>query len=112
MQKNMALIVVDVQNGFTPGGNLAVAGSDQIIPKINQLGDYFDTIVLTQDWHPENHISFADNHPDQQAFQTIELDYGTQVLWPRHCVQGTQDAELHPDLDLALYGRGIHQTQV
>ncbi len=80
MQKNMALIVVDVQNGFTPGGNLAVAGSDQIIPKINQLGDYFDTIVLTQDWHPENHISFADNHPDQQAFQTIELDYGTQVL--------------------------------
>ncbi|MEG2301095.1 MAG: nicotinamidase, partial [Acinetobacter sp.] len=56
MQKNMALIVVDVQNGFTPGGNLAVAGSDQIIPKINQLGDYFDTIVLTQDWHPENHV--------------------------------------------------------
>ena len=112
MQKNMALIVVDVQNGFTPGGNLAVAGSDQIIPKINQLGDYFDTIVLTQDWHPENHISFADNHPDQQAFQTIELDYGTQVLWPRHCVQGTQDAELHPDLDLAkaqlILRKGCH----
>ena len=112
MQKNMALIVVDVQNGFTPGGNLAVAGSDQIIPKINQLGDYFDTIVLTQDWHPENHVSFADNHPDQQAFQTIELDYGTQVLWPRHCVQGTQDAELHPDLDLAkaqlIIRKGCH----
>jgi len=86
MQKNMALIVVDVQNGFTPGGNLAVAGSDQIIPKINQLGAYFDNIVLTQDWHPENHISFAENHPEKQAFQTIELDYGTQVLWPQSAV--------------------------
>ena len=100
MQKNTALIVVDVQNGFTPGGNLAVANADQIIPNINQLGQYFDNIVITQDWHPQNHVSFAENHVAKQPFETIELDYGTQVLWPAHCVQGTADAELHPDLDL------------
>mgnify|MGYP000920237892 CR=1 FL=1 len=98
--QNAALIVVDVQNGFTPGGNLAVANADQIIPNINQLGQHFDNIVITQDWHPQNHVSFAENHPEKQPFETIELDYGTQVLWPLHCVQGTADAELHPDLDL------------
>lgn len=95
-----ALIVVDVQNGFTPGGNLAVAEADQIIPTINDLAQYFKNIVITQDWHPDHHISFAENHPDHQAFDTIELPYGSQVLWPKHCVQGTQDAELHPKLDL------------
>ncbi len=100
MQKNSALIVVDLQNGFTPGGNLAVANADQIIPNINQLGQHFDNIVITQDWHPKNHISFAENHVAKQPFETIELDYGTQVLWPVHCVQGTADAELHPDLHL------------
>ena len=102
MQKNTALIVVDVQNGFTPGGNLAVANADQIIPNINQLAQCFDNIVITQDWHPENHISFAENHAGKQPFETIKLDYGTQVLWPTHCVQGTQDAELHPDLNLPI----------
>ena len=100
MQQNAALIVVDVQKGFTPGGNLAVAGADQIIPNINQLGQYFSNIVLTQDWHPENHISFADNHAGKTPFEMIQLDYGSQVLWPSHCVQGTEDAELHPELNL------------
>ncbi|PJI33913.1 bifunctional nicotinamidase/pyrazinamidase [Acinetobacter pseudolwoffii] len=100
MQNNIALLVVDVQRGFTPGGNLAVANADQIIPNINLLGQYFQNIILTQDWHPENHISFANNHPAKAAYDSIQLDYGTQVLWPKHCVQGTVDAELHPDLNL------------
>ena len=113
MQNNTALIVVDVQNGFTPGGNLAVAHADQIIPNINQLAQYFETIVITQDWHPENHVSFAINHDAKQPFETIELDYGTQVLWPSHCVQGTHDAELHPDLKLStaqlIIRKGFHR---
>lgn len=113
MQQNIALIVVDVQNGFTPGGQLAVAGADQIIPAINQLAQYFKHIVITQDWHPEDHISFADNHPNKQAFECIELAYGTQVLWPKHCVQGSYDAELHPDLDLPtaqlIIRKGYHR---
>lgn len=112
MQKNTALIVVDVQNGFTPGGSLAVAHADQIIPNINQLAQCFDNIVITQDWHPENHVSFAENHPTQQPFETIKLDYGTQVLWPAHCVQGTPDAELHPELNLPtaqlIIRKGFH----
>lgn len=108
-----ALIVVDVQNGFTPGGHLAVANSDQIIPTINHLAQFFDHIVITQDWHPENHISFVENHPNKQAFESITLDYGTQVLWPAHCVQGTADAELHPNLHLPraqlIIRKGFHQ---
>lgn len=95
-----ALIVVDVQNGFTSGGNLEVAHAEQIIPTINQLALHFDNIVLTQDWHPENHISFVENHPNRKAYELIQLDYGPQVLWPSHCVQGTQDAEFHPDLNI------------
>lgn len=108
-----ALIVVDVQNGFTPGGHLAVAHADQIIPTINELSQCFENIVITQDWHPEDHISFANNHSNKQAFDTVELDYGTQVLWPAHCVQGTHDAELHPDLNLPraqlIIRKGFHQ---
>lgn len=102
LSKHDALIVVDVQNGFTPGGQLAVAGGDEIIPCINQLAHCFDNIILTQDWHPANHVSFAVNHPGQQPYDSILLPYGTQVLWPVHCVQGTADAELHPDLDLPM----------
>lgn len=113
MQNNIALLVVDVQRGFTPGGNLAVANADQIIPNINQLGQYFKHIILTQDWHPDNHISFADNHPGKAAYDSIQLDYGTQVLWPKHCVQGTLDAELHPDLNLPqaqlIIRKGFHE---
>ncbi len=100
MQNKKALIVVDVQNGFTPGGNLAVAHADQIIPKINQLGAYFEQIILTQDWHPAQHISFAENHVGKQPFEQIELSYGPQVLWPAHCVQGSHDADFHSDLAL------------
>ena len=95
-----ALIVVDVQNGFTSGGNLEVAHAEQIIPTINQLALHFDNIVLTQDWHPENHISFVENHPNRKAYELIQLDYGPQVLWPSHCVQGSKDAEFHPDLNI------------
>ena len=110
--KHVALIIVDVQNGFTPGGNLAVAGADQIIPVINQLAKKFEYVVLTQDWHPEQHISFADNHENKVPFETIELSYGTQVLWPRHCVQGTHDAEFHPELNIStaqlIIRKGFH----
>jgi len=112
--KQSVLIVVDVQNGFTPGGNLAVANADEIIPKINQLAQKFEHIVLTQDWHPDQHISFADNHPNKKPFETIELDYGRQVLWPKHCVQGTHDAEFHPDLNIPtaqlIIRKGCHQN--
>ncbi|MHA3983663.1 bifunctional nicotinamidase/pyrazinamidase [Acinetobacter venetianus] len=110
--KNIALIVVDVQNGFTPGGNLAVDQADQIIPLINLLATKFDHVVLTQDWHPEQHISFAENHLHKQPFETIELNYGTQVLWPKHCVQGSHDAAFHPDLNIPtaqlIIRKGFH----
>lgn len=110
--ERVALIVVDVQNGFTPGGNLAVASSDQIITPINNIAEYFDHVVITQDWHPKNHISFANNHGDKKPFDTIELDYGTQVLWPEHCVQGTHDAALHSDLNITkaqlIIRKGCH----
>ena len=112
MQTNTALIVVDVQNGFTPGGNLAVAHSNEIIPLINQLAQHFDNIILTQDWHPKNHISFAENHAGKQPFDSISLSYGTQVLWPSHCVQGTHDADFHPELNIPqaqlIIRKGFH----
>lgn len=111
-QVNSALIVVDVQNGFCPDGNLAVAAADQIIPCVNALGRVFHNIVITQDWHPATHVSFATNHAGKQAYEQIQLGYGEQVLWPVHCVQGTSDAELHPDLDLPtaqlIIRKGFH----
>lgn len=91
------LLVVDVQNGFV-GGNLAVANSHAIIPTINRLIAHFDTVILTQDYHPADHISFYQNHDGKALFDTIELPYGTQVLWNAHCVQGTLDADFHADL--------------
>ncbi len=94
------LIVVDVQYDFLPGGSLAVAGGDEIVPLINTLGKYFTNVVLTQDWHPADHVSFASQHRGQAAFQTVELGYGTQVLWPDHCIWNTRGAELSHDLDL------------
>ncbi|MFN4170393.1 MAG: bifunctional nicotinamidase/pyrazinamidase [Pseudorhodobacter sp.] len=94
-----ALIVIDVQNDFCPGGALAVAGGDGILPGINAAMAGFGAVVLTQDWHPANHASFADNHPDAAPFSVIDMPYGPQVLWPRHCVQGTAGAQFHSALD-------------
>ena len=95
-----ALIVVDVQNGFCDGGNLAVAGGAQVVPIINRMAPEFANIVITQDWHPAGHSSFASVHAGKAPFETAEMFYGTQVLWPDHCVQGSADAALHPDLKL------------
>lgn len=93
-----ALIVIDVQNDFCPGGALAVAEGDRIIPRINGLMEDFGTVVLTQDWHPAGHLSFADNHPGAAPFSLTEMPYGPQVLWPRHCVIGSEGAAFHPGL--------------
>jgi nicotinamidase/pyrazinamidase len=93
-----ALIVIDVQNDFCPMGALAVAGGDQIIGGINAAMGGFETVVLTQDWHPSDHTSFADTHTGAAPYDLVQMPYGPQVLWPRHCVQGTQGAEFHPDL--------------
>jgi nicotinamidase/pyrazinamidase len=93
-----ALIVIDVQNDFCPGGSLAVAGGDEIVPGINALLADFGCVVLTQDWHPASHTSFAANQPGHQAFEVIKMPYGPQVLWPVHCVQGSAGAEFHPGL--------------
>ncbi len=89
-----------MQNDFCPGGALAVPEGDAIVPVINRLARDFAHIVLTQDWHPAGHASFAGAHPDRQPFEAIELSYGTQILWPDHCVQGTPGAAFHPDLDI------------
>jgi nicotinamidase/pyrazinamidase len=93
-----ALIVIDVQNDFCPGGALAVAGGDEIIPRINALLADFQIRVLTQDWHPADHASFAANHAGAAPFSLTEMPYGPQVLWPAHCVQGTAGAAFHPRL--------------
>ena len=93
-----ALVVIDVQNDFCPGGALAVTGGDEIIPVVNALIRQFDTVVLTQDWHPAGHSSFASSHAGRQPFETIDMYYGQQTLWPDHCVQGTPGAMFHKDL--------------
>ena len=95
-----ALVVVDVQNCFMPGGTLPVARGDEVVPVINHIAPAFANIVLTQDWHPAGHASFASSHPGKQPYDTTTLAYGTQVLWPDHGVQGTEDAALHPGLRL------------
>ena len=95
-----ALLVIDVQNDFCPGGALAVSGGDQIVPIINRLSQRFEHVILTQDWHPAGHISFASSHPGSKPFERIQVTYGTQTLWPDHCVQGTHGADFHPDLDV------------
>ena len=93
-----ALIVIDAQVDFCPGGRLAVAGGDEIIAPINDLMADYDSVVLTQDWHPAGHASFADNHPGAEPFSTVQMDYGPQVLWPQHCVIGSPGAAFHPAL--------------
>jgi len=95
-----ALLVIDVQNDFIPGGQLAVPEGDQIVPLINRLGGLFKQVVIAQDWHPSGHASFASSHPGHQPYEVIQLPYGEQVLWPEHCVQGTAGAEFHPELNL------------
>ena len=94
------LIVVDVQNCFIPGGSLAVQKGDEVVAIINQLAKAFQNVVLTQDWHHPQHVSFASQHPGKKPFETVKLPYGTQVLWPDHCVQGTDGAALHKDLQI------------
>ena len=95
-----ALIVVDLQVDFCPGGALAVAGGDEIVGPVNALMADHDAVVLTQDWHPADHSSFAGNHPGAQPFGTVAMSYGEQVLWPDHCVIGSKGAAFHPGLDL------------
>ena len=94
------LLAIDVQNDFCTGGALAVPGGEKVVPAINRIARRFGNMVLTQDWHPRDHVSFAPNHVGKQPFQTIELDYGTQVLWPAHCVQGSSGAAFHRDLEI------------
>lgn len=98
-QQTDALLVIDIQNDFCPGGALAVADGNGIVAPVNALMRRFQHVVLTQDWHPPRHRSFASAHPDRQAFETIEMPYGPQTLWPDHCVQGTEGAAFHPKLD-------------
>lgn len=93
-----ALIVIDVQNDFCPGGALAVPEGDEIVPMINAMMGDFDAVILTQDWHPEGHSSFASSHGDKAPYDLIEMPYGPQVLWPDHCVQNRDGAAFHDDL--------------
>ena len=93
-----ALLVIDVQNCFLPGGSLAVKDGDQVVPVINKLAKAFTNVVMTQDWHTPGHVSFASSHAGKKPFETIDLAYGKQVLWPDHCVQGTEGASLSKDL--------------
>ncbi len=93
-----ALLVIDVQNDFCPGGALAVPDGDAVVPHINRLTGRFEHVLMTQDWHPPQHSSFASSHAGKNQFETIQMDYGTQVLWPDHCVQGTDGAALRSDL--------------
>lgn len=93
-----ALLVIDVQNDFCPGGALAVPDGDRIVPGINALMDDFATVILTQDWHPADHLSFASQHRGRAPMELTQMPYGPQVLWPDHCVQGTNGAEFHPGL--------------
>ena len=95
-----ALIVIDVQNDFCPGGALAVAGGDAVVPLVNAIARDFEHVILTQDWHPAGHSSFASSHSGSQPFQSIAMPYGQQTLWPDHCIQGSHGAAFHPALDL------------
>ncbi len=106
IQPTDALLVIDVQNDFCPaingvGGALAVPDGDAVVPIINRLAQRFQHVILTQDWHPAGHISFASSHPGKQPYETTEVAYGTQTLWPDHCVQGTPGADLHPGLHIS-----------
>ncbi len=109
---NDLLLVVDVQNDFCPGGQLAVQGGEEIIPVIHRIAPLFEHIILTQDWHPPNHQSFASAHAGKRPFEQVRLSYGAQTLWPDHCVQGTRGAEFHSELHLPqaelILRKGFH----
>lgn len=111
-QAKTALIVVDMQNDFMPNGALAVAGANEIVASINQLAKQFHNVILTQDWHTANHLSFAEQH-QKNAFDVVEMPYGSQVLWPVHCVQGSHGAAFHADLSIPhaalILRKGIHR---
>lgn len=94
-----ALLIVDVQNDFCPGGALAVPGGDQVVPVINSLIGSFDIVLQTQDWHPADHLSFASQHAGKSEYDIVKMPYGDQVLWPDHCIQGSRGALFHPDLN-------------
>jgi nicotinamidase/pyrazinamidase len=94
------LLLIDVQNDFCPGGALAVPCGDEVVPEVNRLAAEFAHVILTQDWHPHGHASFASSHPGRQPFETIEVAYGQQILWPNHCVQGTPGAAFHAALEV------------
>ena len=96
----IALLVIDVQNDFCPAGALEVAGGNEIIPYINWEMQKYDCVVLTQDWHPKGHSSFATSHKGKNPLELIKMPYGDQVLWPDHCIQGSKGAEFHPDLNI------------
>lgn len=106
-----ALVIVDVQNDFMPGGKLEVPDGGIIVPFINKLQKYYDIVVATQDWHPGNHMSFASNHPDRKPFEEIIINGTAQVLWPDHCVQGTEGADFYPSLETsriaAIFRKGM-----
>lgn len=107
------LVIVDVQNDFTPDGSLEVPGGDKIVPVINQIQKKFDLVIATQDWHPKDHSSFASNHKDQEPFDKIEWKGQEQILWPDHCVQGSEGAKFHPDLEMnkveAIFRKGMNK---
>lgn len=107
------LVVVDVQNDFCPGGALAVPDGDQVVPVINRLARRFAQVILTQDWHPAGHASFASQHPGHKPYDTVAMPYGAQILWPDHCVQGTRGAAFRDDLDIPhaqlILRKGYHR---
>jgi nicotinamidase/pyrazinamidase len=107
------LLVVDIQNDFCPGGNLAVPRGDEVVPVINALAVKFAHVVLTQDWHPPGHLSFASSHPGKKPYDFIEVTYGAQILWPDHCVQGTKGAAFRNDLKITpaelVLRKGYHR---
>lgn len=104
-----ALIIVDLQNDFCPGGSLAVSKADELVPVINRISTLFDKVVATKDWHPENHISFASNYKGRNEYDLINIEGLKQVLWPNHCVQGSSGAEFHPNLNCNSFDLVIHK---
>lgn len=104
-----ALLVIDLQNDFCPGGNLAVSEGDEVVPVINRIAPQFPMVVATKDWHPEGHISFASAHEGKQVQDTVRVGDSDQILWPDHCVQGTAGAEFHPDLDVRPINLVLHK---